>query len=181
MGLLWKIRMTFSSPPGEGRGAVKSISWKDILKTRCWSTDVTDGKPLVTVPVTRALQELLRKGITSQKAKQSHARLRIWAFACEWHQPPDPHFISESSFSLFFWGTAPLGQFVVGLVLTISHSVVSDSLWPHGLWPARLCPQGFSGKNTGVGCQALLQGNLLNPGIEPRSPTLQASLEEFIA
>ena len=29
------------------------------------------------------------------------------------------------------------------------------------------------GKNTGVGCQALLQGNLPNPGTEPRSPTLQ--------
>ena len=30
------------------------------------------------------------------------------------------------------------------------------------------------GKNTGVGCHAILQGNLPNPGIKPRSPTLQA-------
>ena len=30
------------------------------------------------------------------------------------------------------------------------------------------------GKNTGVGCHALLLGVLLNPGIEPRSPALQA-------
>ena len=29
-------------------------------------------------------------------------------------------------------------------------------------------------KNTGVGCHALLQGNLPNSGIKPRSPTLQA-------
>ena len=29
------------------------------------------------------------------------------------------------------------------------------------------------GKNTGVYCHALLQGNLPNPGSEPRSPTLQ--------
>ena len=29
------------------------------------------------------------------------------------------------------------------------------------------------GKNTGVGCCALLQGNLPHPGIEPRSPALQ--------
>ena len=29
------------------------------------------------------------------------------------------------------------------------------------------------GKNTGVGCQALFQGNLPNPGIKPRSPALQ--------
>ena len=31
----------------------------------------------------------------------------------------------------------------------------------------------FPGKNTGMGCHALLQG-ILDPGIEPRSPTLQA-------
>ena len=30
------------------------------------------------------------------------------------------------------------------------------------------------GKNTGVDCHALFQGNLPNPGIEPRSPTLRA-------
>ena len=29
------------------------------------------------------------------------------------------------------------------------------------------------GKNTGVGCHALLQEDLPNPGIKPRSPTLQ--------
>ena len=35
-------------------------------------------------------------------------------------------------------------------------------------------PWSFSGKSTGVGCHFLLQGNLPDPGIEPRSPTLQA-------
>ena len=30
----------------------------------------------------------------------------------------------------------------------------------------------FSGKNTGVGCHFLLQGNLLDPGIKPVSPAL---------
>ena len=39
-----------------------------------------------------------------------------------------------------------------------SHSVMSDSLWPHGLWPTRvLSPWDFPGKNTGVGCHFLLQ------------------------
>ena len=39
-----------------------------------------------------------------------------------------------------------------------SHSVVSNSLCPHGLWPARLlCPWDFPGKYTGVGCHFLLQ------------------------
>ena len=42
---------------------------------------------------------------------------------------------------------------------SISHSIVSDSLQPHVLQPARLlCPWHFSGKNTGVGCCFLLQG-----------------------
>ena len=38
-------------------------------------------------------------------------------------------------------------------------SVVSDSLWPCGLRATMLlCPCEFPGKNTGVGCQGLLQG-----------------------
>ena len=38
-----------------------------------------------------------------------------------------------------------------------SHSVVSDSLWPHGLQPTRLLsPWDFPGKSTGVGCHCLL-------------------------
>ena len=40
-----------------------------------------------------------------------------------------------------------------------SSSVVSSSLRPHGLQPARLLhPRNFPGKNTGVGCHFLLQG-----------------------
>ena len=39
-----------------------------------------------------------------------------------------------------------------------SRSVVSDSSWPSGLWPARLfSPWNFPGKNTGVGRHFLLQ------------------------
>ena len=45
------------------------------------------------------------------------------------------------------------------LLLLLSRSVVSSSLRPHGLQPARLpCPWNFPGKNTGVGCCFLLQG-----------------------
>ena len=55
-----------------------------------------------------------------------------------------------------------------------SHSVVSDSLRPHGLYS----PWNSSGQNTGVGSLSLLQGIFpnqgLNPSIEPRSPALQA-------
>ena len=51
----------------------------------------------------------------------------------------------------------------------------SDSLQPHRLQPTKLlCPWDSPGKNTGVGCHFLLQGNLPNSGIKPRSPALQA-------
>ena len=44
----------------------------------------------------------------------------------------------------------------------LSHSVMSDSLQPHGLWPTSLlCPWDSPGKNTGVGCPFVLQGILL--------------------
>ena len=59
----------------------------------------------------------------------------------------------------------------------VSCSVVSNSLRPHELQPARfLYPWNPPGKNTGVGCHALIQGNLPNPGIEFRSHALQADL-----
>ena len=45
-------------------------------------------------------------------------------------------------------------------------SVVSDSLPPHGPWPARLlCPWDSPGKSTGVGCHALLQGIFPTQGL----------------
>ena len=40
---------------------------------------------------------------------------------------------------------------------SVSHSVVTDSLRPHGL-SRLLCPWGFPGKNTGVSSHSLLQG-----------------------
>ena len=49
----------------------------------------------------------------------------------------------------------------------LSHSVVSDSVRPHGLWPTRLCPWDSPGKNTGVGCHALLQGTFPTLGLNP--------------
>ena len=45
-------------------------------------------------------------------------------------------------------------------------SVVSNSLRPHGVSPARLLyPWNFPGNNTGVGCQFLLQGIFLTQGL----------------
>ena len=53
----------------------------------------------------------------------------------------------------------------------VRHSVVSDSLRPHGLSPTRLlCPWDSPGKNNGVGCHALLQGTFPTQGPNPGLP-----------
>ena len=55
-----------------------------------------------------------------------------------------------------------------------STSVMSDSLQPHGLQPARLlCPWVFSREEYWSGLPCPPPRDLPNPGIEPRSPTLQ--------
>ena len=53
---------------------------------------------------------------------------------------------------------------------SISPSVMSGSLQPCGLKPARLLgPWNFPGKNTGVGCYFLLQGILPTQELNPAS------------
>ena len=54
------------------------------------------------------------------------------------------------------------------VMYVLIHSVISNSLRPHGLQPARfLCPWDSPGKNTGVGCHALLQGIFPIQGLNP--------------
>ena len=53
-----------------------------------------------------------------------------------------------------------------GCVLCVSHSVMSDSLQPHGLLPAiLLCPWNSPAKNTGVSSHSLLKGIFLSQGL----------------
>ena len=62
--------------------------------------------------------------------------------------------------------SSPLGAVIPALC-----SVVSDSLKPRGRWPARLlCPWDSPGRNTGVGCHALLQGIFPTQGSNPGLP-----------
>ena len=56
----------------------------------------------------------------------------------------------------------------------LGRSVMSSSLGSHGLQPARLlCPWGFSRQEYWSGLPCPPPGDLLNPGIEPRSPASQ--------
>ena len=54
-------------------------------------------------------------------------------------------------------------------------SVMSYSLRPYGLYPAKLlCPWNFLGKNSGVGCHFPFPGDLPDPRTDPRSPASPA-------
>ena len=54
----------------------------------------------------------------------------------------------------------------LSVYVCVGCSVVSNSLWPHGLWPTRLFrPWNSPGKYTGVGSHSLLQGNFLTQGL----------------
>ena len=63
-------------------------------------------------------------------------------------------------------------------------SVMSDSLWPYGLYPTRLlCPWDSPGKNAGMGCHALLQGTLPTQGSNPSlmSPALASGFFTLVS
>ena len=55
-----------------------------------------------------------------------------------------------------------------------SHSVMPDSLQPHGLQPTTHLSMGFSKQGYWSGLPFPSPGDHPNPGIEPRSPALQA-------
>ena len=84
-------------------------------------------------------------------------------------------------FNFVFWISC--GLFPHNKELMLSHvnlvcavlscSVPSDSLQPHGLWPARLpYPWGFSREEYWSGLPFPSSGDLPRPGIKPASPAL---------
>ena len=70
----------------------------------------------------------------------------------------------QTHFKLFTWRQSE----------SVSCSVVSHSLWPHGLYPARpFCPWDSPGRTTGVRCHFLLQGIFPTQGLNPWYPTIK--------
>ena len=96
------------------------------------------------------------------------------------------HFYGEctASWALFIcslstlWTLLPYNMFLPIYLLccaVLSRSVMSDSLGSHGLQSARLlCPWGFCRQEYWSGLPCPPPGDFPNPGIKPRSPTLQA-------
>ena len=83
--------------------------------------------------------------ILKNKFNQEGERLVHWNYKCDWKK------------------------------LSVTHSVMFDSLRPCGREPARLLHLwDFPGKNTGIGCHFLLQGIFLTKGSNSGLPHLQA-------
>ena len=84
-----------------------------------------------------------------------------------------PH-LTSVRISLIFWLKIIFPVFLslcLLLLVSVSCSVVPDSLWPHGLQPTRfLCPWDFLGKDARVGCHFLLQGIFPTHGLNPGLP-----------
>ena len=66
-----------------------------------------------------------------------------------------------------------LSRIVMGESESVNSSVVSNSATPCTV-AHQAPPEDFPGKNTGVGLPFPSPGALANPGIQPRSPALQA-------
>ena len=85
--------------------------------------------------------------------------------------PPDPGIEPTSLISPALAG----GFFTTSIIWKACYMclILSNSLWPRGLQPARLlCPWNFPGKNTGVGYHALLQKIFPTQELNPSSPAL---------
>ena len=83
-----------------------------------------------------------------------------------WILPTHPHYPAHPCRPFESGGPLTFSQ----SLLRCAWSVVSDSLRPCGLQPARLLCPWDSGKNTGVGCHALLQGTFPTQGSNPGLP-----------
>ena len=97
------------------------------------------------------------------------------------HRSQQQYLYISITFHLFTLFTAGKTQKSIRLLISVSggksvnSSVVSDTSLSHGMQPSSfLSPWNSPEKNIGMGSYSLLQGNLPEPGIEPRILALQA-------
>ena len=83
------------------------------------------------------------------------------------HPHMNPHLITNGN---VLYDSGNSNQGFVTTCAVLSHSVMSNCLWPHGLPVRLLCPWDSSDKNTRVGCDCLCQGISLTQGSKPGIP-----------
>ena len=94
--------------------------------------------------------------------------MTVAAMCSNWRSQFQSRVIGEKKCNVSTSGQVSRQPWLKRWVSSVSCSVVSDSLQPHDLLPARLlCPWDSPGKNTGVGCSALLQGIFPTRGSNP--------------
>ena len=104
---------------------------------------------------TSPLTAPLRSSVLPSQGKNI-TTLLIPLYFTQWGDTWSRGFPTSGIECLKIWGGAGV---IITEIKSVPCSVVSDSLWPLGLEPARpLCPWDSLGKNTGVGCHFLLQG-----------------------
>ena len=110
------------------------------------------------------------------------SRWKVWEKCLlEKNRPSSPvtwcFYFTERSFAVQrVWGEYVLD--VCKAKWSESHSVVSDSLWPHVLYI--YSPWNSPGQNTGVGTLSLLQGILPTQGLNPGLPYCRWILYQWL-
>ena len=148
--------------PSEEPNLRRQVSFRPI---RAWKDNPqprgTGRKP----PSTR-----LRAGIIVTSPQDTHVLEKGRQEFCNgeaWQTSPLPHRLSRLT-SPAMRQSNILHDFWCALLQSESHSVMSHSLWPHGLHIPWYSP----GQNTGVGSLPFSRGSS-QPRDQPRSPTLQ--------
>ena len=111
-------------------------------------------------------------------------RLTPFGFHCQ--SSGDPGHSGSQPRSVVSWSEAPSGRTYsynfsrvkdvhrIVYACVLSHSVVSNSLWPMDYSHQAALSKGFSRQESWKGLPFPFPGNLPDPGIEPGSPALQA-------
>ena len=143
----------------EARGAMKISGWQAVShKPALCPVFPREGEYPFTVSIWRPHTHYLLKGVLGMFSASSKSQVEFMLF----------NKVENISETIFHRLQGIKGQ---GYLQSESEScsVMSDSLWPHRLYS----PWNSPGQNIGAGSLSLLQGDLPNPGIEPRSPALQ--------
>ena len=117
---------------------------------------------------------------SSSRPSYARAATAPWV-ALSGHHPWPRGMPVASGMGWLLRATTPLNLNKIVCLIHIPHffflfwmlngSVLFNSLWHHGLYPARLlCSWNFPGKKSGAGCHFHLQGIFLDAVIKPMSP-----------
>ena len=111
---------------------------------------------------------------TKYPSKVKMDKLQSWNGLYSNENKLQPHTIQQKNFKNIKEATKGTPIPFTASLHVCCRSVVSNSLWPHGLQPAGFSVHGVLQQEYWGGYPFPSPGDRPDPGIEPRSPTLQA-------